>query len=56
MDTPKKVYSPALLRRIELYKQGKWREALAELPGWEDTVLDALKPTLQWRGESNKGG
>ena len=37
--------TPALLRRIELYKSGRWREALEELPGWEDAVLGSLKRT-----------
>ena len=43
--------TPALLRRIELYKSGRWREALEELPGWEDSLLENLKPTLQGEGE-----
>ena len=37
------LMTPALLRRIELYKSGRWREALEELPGWEEALLDSLK-------------
>lgn len=39
-------YGPmsTLAERIALYKAGRWREALAGLPGWEDVALAALVP------------